>query len=142
MGSVEVGIDISAPAERVWRALMDIESWPRWTPSVTEVERLESGPLKVGSRTRVKQPRLPVYVWQVTELDEGSSFTWVTHAPGVTAKAGHQITETADGSHLTVSVAWSGPMAGLVGAMYAKRTRESLTQEANGHKAASEASGS
>lgn len=140
MGSVQVGIDISAPAERVWRAVVDVESWPRWTPSMTDVKRLGTGPLQVGSRARVRQPGLPALVWEVTEIDEGSHFTWVAKLPGVAATARHDISEVADRSRLTLTVEWSGPMARLVGAMNAKRTRQSLTQEANGHKAASEAS--
>lgn len=139
MGSEQVAIDISAPAERVWQTLVDVESWPRWSPSMTEVKRLDTGPLHVGSRARVKQPGLPVFVWEVTELDEGSHFTWATHVPGVATTARHDISETAGHSHLTLSVSWSGPLAGVVAAMYAKRTRQSLAQEANGHKAASEA---
>jgi uncharacterized membrane protein len=140
MGSVDVGIDISAPAERVWQAVVDIESWPRWTPSTTEVKRLDDGPLHVGSRARVKQPGMQALVWEVTELDEGSHFTWVTHLPGVAATARDDIDETANGSHLDVSLEWTGPLAGVVATVYGRRTRQSLTQEANGHKAASEAS--
>jgi uncharacterized membrane protein len=140
MGSVQVAIDISAPAERVWQAVVDVESWPRWTPSITDVKRLDTGPLYVGGRARVRQPGLPALVWEVTELDQGSAFTWVTRLPGVVATARHDIGETADRSRLTLTLTWSGPLAGVVGALNAKRARKSLTQEANGHKAASEAS--
>jgi uncharacterized membrane protein len=140
MGSVEVGIDISAPAERVWRSLVDVESWPRWTSSITEVKRLDSGPLHVGSRARVKQPGVQPLVWEVTELDQGSHFTWVTRLPGVGMTASHDISETGDRTHLDLSLEFTGPLAGIVGVVFTKRTRQSLNQEANGHKAASEAS--
>jgi uncharacterized membrane protein len=139
MAPVQVAIDISAPAERVWQAVADIEAWPRWTPSMTDVKRLDSGPLRVGSRARVWQPGLPALVWEVTEFDEGSAFTWVTRIPGVVSTARHDISAAADGSRLTLTLTWSGPLAGVVGALNAKRARQSLTQEANGHKAASEA---
>jgi hypothetical protein len=108
--------------------------------SMTEVKRLDTGPLHVGSQARVRQPGLPVLTWEVTELDEGSAFTWVTRIPGVATTGRHDISETAGGSRLTLTLEWSGPLAGVVGALNAKRARESLTQEANGHKAASEAS--
>ena len=72
-------------------------------------------------------------------FDEGSHFTWVTHLPGVAATARDDIDETANGSHLDVSLEWTGPLAGVVATVYGRRTRQSLTQEANGHKAASEA---
>lgn len=125
---------------------MDVESWPRWIPTFTDVKRLDAGPLKVGSRARIKQPGMPVLVWEVTELDEGSHFTWVTHVPGVATAARHDISETADEAgdhssacHLTLSLTWSGPLAGVVAALNAKRARQSLVREANGLKAASEA---
>ena len=108
---------------------------------MTDVKLLDSGPLRVGSRARVKQPGLPPVVWEVTELAERSHFTWVTHLPGVAATGRHDISETAGRSHLDLSLEWTGPLAGVVAALYTKRTRQSLTQEASGHKAASEASG-
>jgi uncharacterized membrane protein len=141
MGSVQVAVDISAPAQRVWQVVADVESWPRWTASMTEVKRLDSGPLHVGSRARVRQPGLPALGWEVTELAEASAFTWVTKLPGVVTTARHDISESAGGSRLTLTLEWAGPLAGIVAALYAKRTRQSITQEANGHKAASEASG-
>jgi uncharacterized membrane protein len=139
MGPVQVAIDISAPAERVWQAVADMESWPRWTPSMTDVKRLDTGPLQVGSRARVRQPGLPALVWEVTELDEGSAFSWITRIPGVVSTARHDISETEGGSRLTLTMTWSGPLAGVVASLNAKRARHSMTQEANGHKAASEA---
>jgi uncharacterized protein YndB with AHSA1/START domain len=142
MASVRVAIDISAHPARVWQAVVDVEAWPRWTRSITEVKRLDTGPLHAGSRARVKQPGLPVLVWEVTELDEGSAFTWVTRIPGVATTARHDIGKTADGARLTLTLEWSGPLAGVAGALNAKRARQSLTQEADGHKAASEASAS
>jgi len=142
MRSVQVAIDISAPAERVWQAVADIASWPRWTPSTTDVKRLDTGPLQVGSRARVRQPGLPALVWEVTELNESSAFTWITRIPGVLTTARHDISETEGGSRLTLTLTWNGPLAGVVAALNAKRARHSMTQEANGHKAASEASAS
>jgi hypothetical protein len=90
-------------------------------------------------RARVRQPGLQPLVWEVTELAEGSHFTWVTRMPGVAATARHDISESAGRSHLDLSLSWSGPLAGVVRALFTKRTLRSLTQEANGHKAASEA---
>ena len=138
MTSVSVVIDIAASPERVWQVISDVEDWPRWTTSMSEVKRLDAGPLRVGSRARVKQPGYPVLVWEVTELDEGTSFTWVTRTPGVVATAGHVISATADGSRLTLSVSWTGLFGGLTGALAGKRTRKSITRDANGHKACAE----
>ena len=141
MASESVTIDIAATPERVWQVVTDVEDWPRWTASMSDVKRLDDGPLRVGSRARIKQPGLPVLVWEVTELDEGTSFTWVAHTPGVGTTAAHLVSATANGSRLTLSVTWTGAFGGLTGALMGKRTRKSITVDANGHKACAEAAG-
>jgi uncharacterized membrane protein len=138
MASESVTIDIAAPPERVWQVVTDVEDWPRWTASMSAIKRLDDGPLRMGSRARIKQPGLPVLVWEVTELDEGTSFTWVTHTPGVASTAAHLVSATANGSRLTLSVTWTGVFGGLTGALMGKRTRKSLTVDADGHKACAE----
>lgn len=79
----EATIDIAARVEHVFAVYTDVEHWPDWTRSVTSVERLDPGPLRVGSRARIRQPRLPVAVWEVTDLASGRSFTWMARGPGI-----------------------------------------------------------
>ena len=57
----EQSIDVAAAAERVFDLYRDVDHWPDWTESVSSVERLDGvGPLEVGSRTKIRQPKLPV----------------------------------------------------------------------------------
>jgi uncharacterized protein YndB with AHSA1/START domain len=70
-----ITVGISAPPELVWAVLSDVESWPESTASVTAVRRLSSERLQVGSRVRLKQPRLPATVWTVSALVAGERFT-------------------------------------------------------------------
>ena len=43
--------------------------------TVTSVRRLDDGPLAVGSRVRVEQPRIPPTEYVVIELELNRSFT-------------------------------------------------------------------
>lgn len=127
-------VDVNAPAERVWAVLSDVERWPEWTASVASVERLDDGPFGVGSRARIRQPRLPVAVWTVTALEPGRSFTWQSPAPGLLSAGQHRVEPTGDASHVTLSLTWSGPLTPLVGLLFGPLSRRYVALEAQGLK--------
>ncbi len=131
-------VTIAAPPERVWSVVVDVDRWPERIPTVDAVERLDAGPLVVGSRTRLQQPRLPTAVWTVTELTQGSSFTWVSRSPGVTVTASHLVEPHPDGSRLTLAVDVSGPIAWMGWLMTRSLTRRYVETEAASMKRAAE----
>lgn len=89
-------IRIEAPSADVWAAIVDVEAWPAWATQFRRLERLEASPLAVGSRVRVAPKGMPSAVWQVTEYEEGLSFTWAASLfPGVRLTGGHTV--AADG---------------------------------------------
>jgi uncharacterized membrane protein len=130
MAGFQHTVTVEAPPERVWAVLTDVERWPERIPTVSVVERLDAGPLVVGSRTRLEQPRLPAAVWTVTELAEGSSYTWVSRSPGATITAAHVVEPHPDGSRLTLAVTLSGPMAAVGWLMTRSLTRRYVETEA------------
>jgi len=125
-------VTIAAPAETAWRVLTDIESWPDMTPSITSVERVDPGPLRVGSRVRIKQPKLPVTVWTVTEYVEGQRFVWEAKSPGARTRAVHSVLDTLGSTTLRLEIDQAGPLGGVVGVLAGGMTRRYIDWEAQG----------
>ncbi|HET7326578.1 MAG TPA: SRPBCC family protein [Nocardioidaceae bacterium] len=125
---------IAAPPERVWDVYADVERWPEWTESVTSVERLDSGPLTVGSRARIVQPKLPRAVWTVTELEPGRHFVWVSKAPGLTTVGGHYVHPDGEGSRATARLDQTAMLGAVVGRLTRGLTNRYLQMEVQGLK--------
>ena len=111
MPGLQHSVTIAAPVERVWAVIVDVGRWPERIPTVDAVERLDDGPLGVGSRTRLRQPRLGAAVWTVTQLAEWSSYTWESNSAGVRVVAEHVVEPHPDGSRLTLAVTVTGPLS-------------------------------
>lgn len=133
-----LSIDIEAPPAIVWEVMSDVERWHEWTPTITSVSLLDRARLTVGSRARIRQPRLPVAVWTVTELEEGTGFAWVVRRPGMRVTARHWIEPTATGSRATLSLEFTGPMGPLLGRLTRELNQRYLDLEAEGLKRRSE----
>lgn len=140
MPGLERTVTVAAPADRVWAVIMDVERWPERIPTVDAVELLDAGPLAVGSRVRLQQPRLPTAVWTVTELAEGSSFTWESRSPGVILTAAHTVESRADRSRLTLALTVAGPLAGIGWLLSRSLTTRYVETEAASIKLAAESS--
>ena len=128
-------VEIPASPSQVWSVLMEVERWPEWTPSVSRLVLRTPGPLEVGSRARIHQPKLLPASWRVTELKPGREFTWVSSVPGIRVTARHLVESIAVGSRVTLSVNFEG----LFGRWLARRTgpltERYLKMEAQGLKA-------
>ena len=127
-------IEIAASPERVWAVMSDLERWPEWTASMTSVEQLDTGPLGVGSRVRVKQPRLAEARFRITRWEPAQGFDWIAPNPAVTANAGHSIEAIPRGSRVTLSVEFSGPLARFIAWWFGSLTRGYIAMEAQGLK--------
>lgn len=132
--SYRVAVEIAAPPEIVWAVMANVTCWPEWTPSVSRLKLLTSGPLRVGSRARVHQPKLPPAWWRVTEILPGHQFTWVSTAPGVRVTARHAVEANAGGSRVTLSVRYEGLFGALLARMTHSLNERYLAMEAKGLK--------
>ena len=104
-------IDIAAPPATVWDVMADVERWREWTASVTSIRRMDTGPLRVGSRAWIRQSRFPPALWTVTDLNDGRSFTWKSGASGMYVFAHHSVTPVAHGAHAVLSLRYEGLIA-------------------------------
>jgi uncharacterized membrane protein len=136
---IEERIEVAAPPERAWAVMSDVERWPEWTSTVTSVERLDDGAFGVGSRARIRQPKLPTAVWTVTALEPGRYFEWRNSSPGLTSVGGHRVTPAAGGAtRVTLTLTWSGWLTPIIGFFYGKLSRRYVRTEAEGLKRRSE----
>jgi uncharacterized protein YndB with AHSA1/START domain len=133
--SFETTIEIDAPIEEVWRTLVDVGRWPEWTASITQVEQLQGDGVAPGVRVRIKQPRMPARVWEITDVEPGESFTWQSARGGVTTVASHVLSTTgADRVAVTLGVRHFGPLAPVAGLLTSRTTRRYVQMEADGLK--------
>lgn len=121
---------IDAPPQRVWEVLVDVARWPEWTPTIDNVERLDNGPFEVGSRAKVRQPKLPQATWEVTEIVDGRNFTWQATGPGLTTIGRHAVVPDASGSKVTLSIEQTGPMGAVAAMVWRRLTQRYIELEA------------
>ena len=139
MTDFEREFDVAAPADRVWLVMRDVERWHEWTASVTNIRVVGGGPLRVGSRAWVRQPKFPPALWEATEVDDAArTFTWVNRAPGLRVIARHGVEARGAASRTRLSLRYER----LLGPLLARPTR-GITEryvdlEMNGLKARSE----
>jgi uncharacterized membrane protein len=135
----EDSVEIAAPPQLVWDVFSDVERWSEWTDSVTSLTGLDGPALAVGKRFAIKQPGMQKLVWKVTEIDPGTSWTWVQRSPGVRVTARHWVIAR-PGGHTLVrqQLEQRGALGALVGRLMAKKTKRFLELEAQGLKARSE----
>ncbi|MDX6358566.1 MAG: hypothetical protein QOH37_1620 [Nocardioidaceae bacterium] len=130
---------VAADPARVWDVLSDVERWPERITTYQTVERLDDGPLKVGSRTRIKQDKLAAGVWEATEVVAGESFVWTSRQPGVRLVGRHSVTVEPDGgARLTLEIEQSGPMSWMITLLLGRLVRRYVDVESAALKAAAE----
>jgi uncharacterized membrane protein len=130
---------IHAPVDTVWDLTLDLERWPELTPTMTSVERLDTGPLRVGSTARVVQPKQRPTVWTVTELVPRARFAWEAKVMGVRMRAIHDLSPQDGGCRNLLTVEFAGFGSGLLARLVGSKIREAITTENEGFRTAAEA---
>ena len=102
--NVHRAVDIAAPPDIVWAVMSDVERWHEWTRSIRSVRLLSAGPLAVGSRALIRQPKFPPAVWTVIAIAPGRSFTWRSGVPGMRVLGHHSVDRIEGGTRATVGL--------------------------------------
>lgn len=139
MTTYEISVDIDAPGDRVWEVMTDVERWHEWTASITSIERLDGGgALRVGTRARIRQPKFPPAVWEVTKVEPGKSFTWVSRAPGMLVTGSHIVIPKGRSSQAILKVVYEGVVGKIFGRATKGITEHYIALESAGLKKRSE----
>lgn len=93
---------------------MEVERWPQWATHMQSLVRLDPGPLRIGSRGRVKPRGMPGAIWVVTEFADLKLFTWTTQAPGIQLIGGHRIEHHNGGTRATLLLESRGWLAAIL----------------------------
>ena len=111
-------VEIAAPAAAVWEVFADVERWPEWTASITRIEALDGPELAVGKRFEIKQPRLPRLVWEVSDFEAGTAWTWRQGTPGGPTLGVHEVVAVSPERTLVRQrIDQRGPVGTLVGVL-------------------------
>lgn len=136
----EITEEISAPPEKVWKIMADVEHWPEWTASVRRILPLAPGPIGLGAKYRIIQPKLAPLVWRVTDFEPGNHFTWEAKSPGIKVVGEHWISPSVVPGKVMVRlvVRQEGLLAPLLDLCFGKLTRHYVDMEAKGLRRRSE----
>ena len=121
-----LGTDVAAPAELAWAELVELDSWPRWGPTVRSA-RLDDGTrrLTAGATGSVQTSVglwLPFRVDEWTDEEPRRSWSW--SVAGVPATE-HSVTGTGPfRCRVEMSVPWWAPAYLGVVAVALRRIRE------------------
>jgi uncharacterized membrane protein len=138
MPDFSITVDIDASPERVWSVMQDVERWHEWSDFITSIRSLDRGPLRVGSRALIRQPKLLPAEWRVTAVEEDRGFTWVTTTPGLRVEAHHRIVPIGSGARVTLLLEFTGPVGWVVAHLTRGLNARYLAMEAHGLKRRSE----
>ena len=118
--------------DRLWELISQVTRWAELLPTVERVTAKTAGHAPaVGARYAIKQPGIPVVVYEVTEWKPGEGFTWIATSPGVRTVGTHAAIPASAGSTLRLSLRWEGPLAVVVERLFGRRTNRYVHQEAD-----------
>ena len=93
MRHTRTSVEISAPAEEVWRLVAEFDYWPQWGPTVLAVES-DAEAVGIGVTGRVKTISRLWLPFTIGDVEPGRSWNWKVAGVPMT---GHNITDLGNG---------------------------------------------
>ncbi|AYD89191.1 polyketide cyclase/dehydrase and lipid transport [Actinomyces sp. 2119] len=101
----------AAAPERVWQFYADPAQWKRWDPAVRSVS--VDGPVRVGTRGRLRPASGPTISFTFTEVTPGRSFTDTARLPLARLQFFHTLEAVEGGTRVTHGLRVTGPLTFL-----------------------------
>lgn len=114
----EVTKMINVPKEKVYQGLLDLESAKHWMQGLVRMERVDEGPMKVGSgwkETRKMMGQEATEVFEVTGLEPNKIQLYVDGSKGSSGKGEHFYTYSLKEVGNSTEVTLHGEIKGLTG---------------------------
>lgn len=129
---------IRARPSLIFKVLTDVENWNTWTASVRKSSLLNGAPFAIGTKVKIVQPKLLPLTWEITEIRDNNSFTWVSNSFGLRIIAKHLIQEAGDFSIVWLVTMYKGFLSKFFYNLTSDLTEKYMTMEAAGLKLVSE----
>ncbi len=137
MANIRETVAVAAPPQQVWDTLVDFETRPRWSPRVKEAAILGGGPLKEGSRIRLKVDR-DRFTSTVLELRPPEQLTLLVKGPGFRVTHMYGLRSSGAETQVTMTGDYRGLIGALVSRFMSRSLRRDLTGELDAIKRAAE----
>ena len=129
---INESISISRKPESIWSYLMDVSNDVHWRNGMTKAEWTSQPPYGPGSKGEHTHKEIGIMNWEVTRIEDGSSFEFIHTAGGLKGSiAAFQVEAENKGSRVNVQMRMSGPfimrfMMFFMGSMMRKGVRGDL----------------
>jgi len=107
---INESISISRNPETIWSYWMDVTNDVQWRNNITKAEWTSQPPYGIGSTGEHTHKDMGAMNWEITRLEDGSSFEFIHTAGGLEGSiAIFQVEPENNGSRVNVQMRMSGP---------------------------------
>ena len=97
-------VDIGATPEQVFDYACDMTNELEWNPKIVSMERLDEGPMRIGSTYRAEWPGSGAAIVEVTALERPERWTSVSRGRGLDIAFEGRVARSGEGSRLTITM--------------------------------------